>query len=119
MCTYPYVFRRHIPQQCIEYDPVLSRKKRIDPDEDTVAAEKLLAHLIRHIIGIDRGLRFNAERGHRLENAMKPIVLWRFRIPFWGIPWPQQCQLASFALGHVVLVSLFPHAQKLIACSSR
>ncbi len=70
--------------------------------------EKLLAHLIGHIIGIDRGLRFNAERGHRLENAMKPIVLWRFRIPFWGIPWPQQCQLASFTRGHVVLVSLFP-----------
>src|SRR6202030_492943 len=99
MCTYPYAFRRHIPQQCIEYDPVLSRKKRIDPDEDTVAAEKLLAHLIGHIIGIDRGLR--------LENAMKPFALWRFRIPFWGSPWPQQCQLASFARGHVVLVSLF------------
>jgi hypothetical protein len=89
MGTYPYAFRRHVPQQRIEDNPVLSRKERINPDKDTVAAEKLLAHLIRHIIGINRGLRFNAERGHRLENAMKSIVLWRTRLPFRDVPGPE------------------------------
>ena len=49
---------------------------------------RTIAHLIRHIIGIDRRLRFNAERGHLLENAMKSITCWRFRMPFWCMPWP-------------------------------
>jgi len=89
MGTDPYAFRRHVPQQRVEHNPVLSRKKRIDPDQDTVTAEKLFTHLIGHVIGIERGLRLDAERGHRFENAMQSIVLWRRRMPFRDVPGPE------------------------------
>ena len=101
MGTYPYTFRRHVPQQRIEDYPVLSRKKRINPDKDAIAAEKLLAHLIRHIIGIDRRLRFNAERGHFLENATKSILMWRCRVPLRDVPRPQQRQFYGPLCRHI------------------
>jgi hypothetical protein len=79
----------HVPQHSVEDRPGLSCKKRINPNKDTVAAKQLLAHLIRDIIGIDRGLRLNAERGHRLENAMKSTILWRKRLPIGDVPGPE------------------------------
>ena len=85
----PHAFRRDIPQHRIEDSPVLSCKKRINPDKDAVAADKLLAHLIHHIIGIDRGLRVDAERGHRLEHAIKSILSWLKRMPFRNVARPE------------------------------
>ena len=60
---------RDVPQHRIERRPVLPVGNRIDPDEHAVELQKLLAHLGDHIVGIDRGLGVNAERGQRLEDG--------------------------------------------------
>jgi hypothetical protein len=101
MGTDPHAVRRYVPQHCIERGAVAPLGEGVDPDQHAIATEKLLAHLIRHIVGITRGLRLNAERGHRLENAMKPVVPWRCRMPLRGVPGPQQCQFAGPISTHV------------------
>ena len=45
MGTDPHAVRRHVPQQRVEHDAVVAVGDRIDPDEHTVATQKLLAHL--------------------------------------------------------------------------
>jgi hypothetical protein len=97
----PHAVRRHVPQQRVEHDAVAPLGEGIDPDQHAIATEKLLAHLIRHVVGIERGLRFDAERGHRVENAMKPIVPRRCRMPFRGVLGPKECQLAGSISTHV------------------
>jgi hypothetical protein len=62
-------------------------------DKNAVASEKLRANLIYHIIGIERGFWFNANRGQRLKNAIKSILPWRCCVPLGDVPRPQQRQL--------------------------
>jgi hypothetical protein len=82
MGTDPHAACRHIPQQRIEHEAVAPLGERVDPDEHAVATEKLLPHLVRHIVGIQRGFGFDAECGHRIKYAAEPIVPWRYRMPF-------------------------------------
>jgi hypothetical protein len=91
MGTDPHATRCHVTQQRVENDAVVPLGEGVDPDEDTVATEKLLAYPIRHIVGIERGFGFDTERGYRLENAMKPVALRRFSMPLRGIPGPEEC----------------------------
>jgi hypothetical protein len=88
MGTDPHTSRCNLPQQRIEHSPVLSLGYWIDPDEHTVATEKLLAHFVSDVVRIDRGFRVNAERRQRFENAIEPIVLCCRLAPRRAIPAP-------------------------------
>jgi hypothetical protein len=66
MGTDPHAVRRHVPQHRIDRDAVAPFREGIDPDQYTVATQKLLAHVVRRIVGIERArLRCRARPSHR------------------------------------------------------
>ncbi len=105
--THPHTSRCDVAQQRIELYSVLSLGNWIDPDEHAVGAEKLLAHFICHFVRIDRGLRLDAERGQRFENAVESIVMCGCLASRLAIPTPEQHQFAGFTCGHVESFAFF------------
>jgi hypothetical protein len=93
MRTDPNAVTCDVTQHRIKHCPVSPGKKWVDPDQHSIACEKLGANLIHYIIGIERGFWFNAKRGQGLENAIKSILPWRCRVPLGDVPGPQQRQL--------------------------
>jgi hypothetical protein len=56
-------------------------------------------HLVRHIVGIDRRLRVNAERSQRLKNATESIMLRRRLTARLAVPAPEHRDFAADELG--------------------
>ena len=71
----PRASRRHIPQHRVEHLPGAAFVDRIDPNQHAVAGQKLGAHLVRIIVGVNRRLSVDPERGQFLENAAIPVVV--------------------------------------------
>ena len=85
-----------VPQHRVEHRAVLPVGSRIDPDEHAVELQELLAHLERQIVGVDRRLGANAERGQRLEDVAEFVVVGRRVASRLTIAAPQQRSLAGF-----------------------
>jgi hypothetical protein len=89
MSADPHPSGRNIPKHCIELRPGLAAGNRIDPDEHTIDVQKLLAHTVCHVVGINCWLRANAECRQRLENGIEPMVLYRRFAQCMTIPAPE------------------------------
>ena len=81
-----------VAQHRVERRPVLAVGNRIDPDQHAVELQKLLPHLGHHIVGIDRRLGVNAERGQRLEDVAESVVVRRRVASRLSISAPKQRQ---------------------------
>jgi hypothetical protein len=64
----PWAARRDIAQHRVQGRAGPASAERIDPDEDSVNAQELLAHLFGERFVINRRLDLNAERRQFLED---------------------------------------------------
>jgi hypothetical protein len=71
----PRAAGRHVAQHRVEHAPGLPFMDRIDPDEHPIDRQKLGAHLVGDVIGVNRWLRAEAKCFQRFEDPMITIVL--------------------------------------------
>ena len=85
----------NVAQQRVERGARPALMDRIDPHEDAVRRQQLLAHVVGKFLGIDRGLGTDAERVQLFENAVEAIVLRRCGPPRLRVAAPEDRDLIS------------------------
>src|SRR6266446_3266932 len=93
--------RGYVTQHRVEYRPGLPLMDRIDPHEHSINRQKLLAHLLGDVVGINRRLGMNAKRRQLFEHAVKAIVLRGCGSPYLAIAAPDDCDPIGFYSGHI------------------
>jgi hypothetical protein len=91
----PGAARGNLAQQRIKRAAGSALMNRIDPHEYAVSQQQLLAHILRELFGIDRGLGANAERVELFEDAVEAIVVRRRGSAGLGIAAPENCDLVE------------------------
>jgi hypothetical protein len=98
--------RRDITQHLVEYSPGLPFMDRIDPHEDSINRQKLLAHLVGEVVGINRRLGMNAKCRQLFKDAVKAIVLRSCGSPALAIAAPENCDSIVLFTGHIASLKL-------------
>ena len=88
VCADPRASCRDAAQYGVKHVPRPAFVNRIDPDEDTVKSQKLIADFARNIVGIDHGQRVDAERKQFFEYPAIAVVIRRRGAPRFLIATP-------------------------------
>jgi hypothetical protein len=97
----PRALGRHVEKHGIEHCPRLSVMDWIDPHQNPVDSQKLLAHLVGDIVGIDRWLGVDAKRSQFLEDTVKAVVLRRCGASCLAVTPPQHRDPVGLRVGHL------------------
>src|SRR5947207_490344 len=95
--------RRYLTQHRIEYCSGLPLMDWIDPYEHPINRQKLLAHLVGDVVGINRRLGVNSKSGELFEHAVIASVLRGRGSPRLAIAAPEDCDSTMFRTDHVGL----------------
>jgi len=88
MCADPRASCRDAAQHGVKHVPRPALVNRIDPDEDAVKSQKLIADFARDVVGIDHGQRVDAERKQFFEHPAIAVVVRRRGAPRFLITTP-------------------------------
>ncbi len=91
----PRTLRRDLAQQQIERRARLALMDRIDPDQNAVHGQQLVADEIGECLVIDDGIGLDAGSSERFEDANETTVLWRRLAARRGISTPQDGDLGT------------------------
>ena len=98
--------RCYITQHRVEHRPGMPFVDWIDPHEHSINSQKLLAHLVGYVIGIERRLGMNAKCRQLFEDAVIAIVLGRSGSPCLAIAAPENCDSIVLFTGHIASLKL-------------